>query len=247
MRLFTAITLPKEVKMSLNNISQQMQKQSLKGTFSDYINYHITLVFLGEVPESSIGDVKKIIDKASKLFSPMFLNSFGLGYFKKGNKKILYYNVGGNIKILSDVQSFLYDEFYVKGLCKKQSGYTPHITFARQVLVESLPEIKAKNEFASGEITLMHSTRIAGKLTYLPIYRSPFIGAFTVDRVEEGIAVCENQSGRIFNINKNFLPKGISSGTKISYNGLKFKLNKNEQKNKLDEMRAKFNKEIRKL
>jgi hypothetical protein len=153
--------------------------------------------------------------------------------------------VGGDTKMLERLQAFLYEGFYGKGLCKKQAGYTPHITFARQAKTDKLPEFERKIEFAAGGITLMHSTRINGRLTYIPIYHAPFTGLFTVDRIEEGIAVCELPDGTFFNAAANYLPKGVSSGSKIRYNGLKYSFDKAETGAESERIKKKFDKEKR--
>ncbi len=246
MRLFTAITLPPNVKKKLLATSFQIKNLSIKGNFSSFENYHITLVFLGQVKRNDISFIKKSMDKAAAIYPPMFLNCSDVEYFKKGNSKILYYNVGGNTDILSELQNFLYQRFFMQSLCREQKEYTPHITFARQTKIDEIPPINQKIQIPAGEITLMHSTRIDGKLTYLPIYSSPFTGTITIDRIEDKIAVCESISGSMFNVRKSLLPKGISSGSKISYNGLNFSLDKKETQKSSDKIKTKFDKEIRK-
>lgn len=243
MRLFTAITLTEDIKKKLGGIGSRVKESALSGNFSRPQNYHITLVFLGEAKKEETGGIKEIMDSAAMLFPPLHLYSDHLGCFKKGNRKILYFDVGGTTDILKRLQSFLYEGFYKKGLCKKQTGYTPHITFARQAKIDRLLEVEQRIEFASGGITLMHSTRIDGRLTYVPIYHSAFNGVFTVDRIEEGVAVLESPGKTFFNANLKYLPKGISSGSKIRYNGLKCSLAKSETIDKSRKIREKFNKE----
>ena len=204
-------------------------------------------MFLGEVKKEEISGIKEIMDGAAELFFPLYLNCEGIGCFGKGSGKILYFDVSGNTNAIKRLQSFLYEVFYGKGLCKKQDGYTPHITFARQAKIDKLPASEHKIGFASGGITLMHSTRVDGRLTYIPIYHSPFTGVFTIDRIEEGIAVCEGRDGSFFNIDGKYLPKGISSGGKIRYNGLEYRLDIDETAAKAGQIRKKFDKEKRKL
>ena len=246
MRLFAAIDLPLDTKEQLADISGKIKQSCEQGNFARYENYHITLVFLGDLERENLSGIKKIIEEASNLFPPMRLSSRDVGQFIKGNGKIVYYNVYGDTKILSELQSFMYSQFYKQKLCRKQNEYTPHITFARKVKVENLPLIKQEITFPADAITLMHSTRINGKLTYVPIYSRQFTGTFTIERIEEKITICETINGLKFNIENNFLPKGISSGSKIRYNGFSFMQDKEETQRKIEDIRKKFNKEIRK-
>ena len=246
MRLFTAITLPEEVKDTLYASARRIKNSAESGNFSHSGNFHITLVFHGETKADDIGGLKKVIDEAACIFPPLYLKCGSLGYFQKKNRKILYFDVGGGTALLNELQLFLYNGFYKRGFCEAQNKYTPHITFAREVKIEKLPEINQSIPFAAGEVTLMHSTRADGRLTYIPIYRAPFSGECTLDRVEEGIAVCESEKGKFFNIPGVFLPKGVSSGSKMRYNGLNFGYDGKKTKAKTDVIRDKFQKEIRK-
>ena len=246
MRLFTAITLPEEIKKKLSTYSDGVQSASISGKFSNWHNYHVTLVFLGEADEHKLPKIKEIIDDAAVLFPPLYLKCMEIGYFSRKNRKILYYNVGGATELLAKLQLYLYNGFCKNGLCRVQDSYTPHITFARQTIIDPVPEVVADIPFASGRITLMHSTRVDGKLTYLPIYESPFKGAFTIDRIEEGIAVCEGVNSLFFSIPAAKLPKEATDGSIIRYEGLKYTIDTQAATKRAHDIARKFNKEKRK-
>ena len=246
MRLFTAITLPEEIKKKLGAYSDTIKLSAESGKFSNWHNYHVTLVFLGEVHERDLPQIKEIIDDGALYSPPLYLRCTETGYFSSRNRKILYYNVGGDIELLAKLQLYLYNGFCKNGLCRTQDGYTPHITFARQVKIEPVPEVMADLPFSSGKITLMHSTRVDGRLTYLPIYESPFKGVFTVDRIEDGIAICEGHDRQFFSIPAEKLPVGAKDSSIIRYEGLKYALDAQATAKRADAIAQKFNKEKRK-
>ena len=241
MRLFTVITLPENVKTLLHYTSMDIQERIDNGRFTHSDNYHITLVFLGDVNEQDLPTIKKCIDDSATQSIPLYLNCTVISHFQKGNRKILYYNVKGNTQALIGIQRRLYQRFYDLGLCRTQDGYTPHITFARHVKTETIPTISQNIDFASAEITLMHATRIDERLMYLPIYSAALQGTFIIDRIEHDIAVCRHDNGTFFNINISFLPKGVSSGDKIRYNGLDYNLDDNHSSQKSAALRARMN------
>ncbi len=170
MRLFTAITIPEDVKHTLYSTSLLIKKNCSGGNFSRLENYHVTLVFLGEIENSRVNDVKKIINSAATCINPFTLSCLDVGHFNKGNKKILYYNVGEDTRRLSELQLTLYKSFFNVGMCREEKSYTPHITFARQVRIEEIPKIQNNIMFKADKITLMHSTRVDGQLSYIPIF-----------------------------------------------------------------------------
>jgi 2'-5' RNA ligase len=246
MRLFTAITLPEEIKKELSTYSDSIKSAAETGKFSNWRNYHVTLVFLGEVRECDLPKIKEIMEDAAAGFPPLYLRCTEIGYFSRKSRKILYYNVGGDTELLAKLQLYLYNGFCKSGLCKTQDGYTPHITFARQAKIEPVPEVMTDLPFSSGKITLMHSTRVDGRLTYLPIYESPFTGEFTVDRIEEGIAICERENKQFFSLPAAKLPEGAKDGSIIRYEGLKYTIDTQATAKRAEAIARKFNKEKRK-
>jgi 2'-5' RNA ligase len=172
MRLFTAITLPSKVKRALASTTNRLKKEIDYGKFSDSSNYHITLVFMGDIDESKLPTIHKIMDDTASNFPPLCLSAEDIGYFEKRNRKILYYNVSGHLNALSKMQHYLYQNIHAEGLCRAENSYTPHITFARNVKCDNIFEVENSLPFMTGEITLMHSTRVNDRLCYLPIYLS---------------------------------------------------------------------------
>lgn len=240
MRLFTAITLPQKVKRHLAHTTKRLQKSIEYGKFSDSGNYHITLVFMGDIKEDKLPTIHKIMDETAGKFPPMFLTCEDIGFFEKRNRKILYYNVGGQLELLSKMQRHLYQNIHAAGLCRQENSYTPHITFARNVKCDNIFEVENSLPFSTGEITLMHSTRVNDKLTYLPIYKAPFNGIMTVDRLEGDIAVCEHTKELFSNIDIKYLPKDIESGSKVRYNGLDFEIDHDATKKERKRLHDRF-------
>ena len=174
MRLFTAITLPQDIKNKLKISADKIKAACEKGNFPQAENYHITLVFLGDIPESRLGEIKSAMEKAAKDAVPFNLVCLEPSHFSKGSRKIMYFSVGGETGKLEALQNSLYKSLYAKHLCDRQEKYTAHITFARQVKADSYPDIYQKIDFTAGSIALMHSHRVDGKLTYSPIHTVPF-------------------------------------------------------------------------
>jgi 2'-5' RNA ligase len=95
MRLFIAISLPKEIKDYLWELKEEF-RESGKINFTAKSRYHITLKFLGEVKEEKLEEIK---EKLSKVKFNSFETSLNeLGHF---NNNILWINVKPNEEVLS--------------------------------------------------------------------------------------------------------------------------------------------------
>lgn len=80
MRLFVAIKLPNMVDQSLLDTMTEWKEHGVSGTWTKSVNFHITLAFLGEQPESSLPVITKILQELP--FPAMKLKTAGTGNFK---------------------------------------------------------------------------------------------------------------------------------------------------------------------
>ncbi len=79
MRLFIAINFTEEIKSMLYECAQELKSHSRKGNFSNKDNLHLTLAFLGELPEDRIEDIEEAMEEVKA--SPFTLEFSQLGKF----------------------------------------------------------------------------------------------------------------------------------------------------------------------
>ena len=93
-------------------------------------NIHLTLRFLGEVPESIIPEVNKCIEKLTK-YRQFTMEARGIGAFPKLSRpRVIWVGVGSGADILIDMRREL--DQCLKGLViRDRSTFVPHITIAR--------------------------------------------------------------------------------------------------------------------
>jgi 2'-5' RNA ligase len=169
-RLFVAIELDSGFKDYIYDIQGAVIKHSEKGKFHPKDNLHLTIEFIGVVPEKLINPMwQSIINRLSGVQTFTFRAS-GLGYFQKKNKKIPWVEVEAPA-ILNKIQ-----EETAKGVAEViehviDHSYTPHITLGRQVLIETLPKLNINYAYQVNEICLMESSSASGSLKYTPIKR----------------------------------------------------------------------------
>ena len=168
MRLFIGLELNDEARCALDGVCQALLEAGIPGKFHSPSLYHLTLCFLGNLPEDSLPALRGILD--SLPVPPFSLTLSGLGSFKEGT--ILWAGVESCPELM-DYQKRLTSALMTAGFAlSEEEEYRPHITLARQVK-SAVPEIPVPAvSFPVACATLFHSTRIDDKLTYLPIYRS---------------------------------------------------------------------------
>lgn len=179
MRVFIAIEFPEYMKEYLNQIQQNISKYSKSGNFTKKENFHLTIRFIGEIEPNEVEKLKIAIDKTLLHQNSFKLYFNNLGRFLKGSKSIVWVGIKPN-NMLNQLYFNLEKELEAQGYPKEERGFVPHVTLGREVmLTEEFSRIKETirvDEEAVDvcSISLMESTRINGKLTYIPIYIKQF-------------------------------------------------------------------------
>lgn len=173
MRLFIAINFSPETKEKLLATQSLLKSHALRGNFTHPENLHLTLVFLGEVPDASVRTLRQVMDGVT--VAPFELNMNGIGRFKRDGGDIWWVGV----ELCESLQT-LYDQLYEgvtqNGFAVEKRKYTPHLTLAREVRLkpDTAPTRLSAQSAAftehTNKISLMKSERIRGKLTYTEIY-----------------------------------------------------------------------------
>jgi 2'-5' RNA ligase len=178
-RVFFAIEFEEDFKKYLWDIQQIIKQNSLKGNFTRQDNFHLTLKFIGEVEPAEIENLKKAIDVVTVNRVSFSLVTSELGQFPRRNKKIIWLGLEESTalqQLHSDLENFLEKQGYEK----EKRSYTPHITLGREVVLNcDFQELQRVVKIETQEIpvqkvSLMESTRVEGKLTYISVYSRHF-------------------------------------------------------------------------
>lgn len=178
MRLFIGVELNREIKNELS-LSIEHLKGLSQGNFSSSDNLHITLQFLGEKEKEEVAAISKAMKAANgfKTFS-LCLNS--AGRFERNGESIVWYGLSGETDRLSELHKLVCLSLEKTGISYDKSVFKPHITLARRIKTgisweEVYSKISAvKKSFTVEKLVLFESTRINGKLTYVPEFTQRF-------------------------------------------------------------------------
>jgi len=140
-------------------------------------NYHITLKFIGEIGRDNFNKTIKAIKTVASEIGKFMIWTKGVGNFTKRNKHIFYCSTKDSVD-LHNLNSVIDKELKNVGVIFNDGKFTPHITLAREVVLsDRYPEIEFEEKGIEVEaISVMESTRVNGKLTYIPQFTAKLKG-----------------------------------------------------------------------
>ena len=95
-------------------------------------NIHLTLKFLGETPQSRVGDLSQATSRVVEGFSPFTIVVEQNGVFPKhGPPRVLWIGITDQSGKLVELHSRLEDECAKEGFPKEERPFHPHLTLAR--------------------------------------------------------------------------------------------------------------------
>lgn len=179
MRTFIAIEFEEEVKQYLYEIQEIAKTGCKNGNFTPKENFHLTLRFIGDADFDDIERLKEAVFHVSRQSKPFSFALSQLGFFEKGEKKIMWLGIKKSIP-LYQLYNGLEKNLSRQGFSRNKQDLSPHITLAREVTLYTSPSVLQKKismenkTVQVNEISLMKSTREGRKMVYEPIYKAPF-------------------------------------------------------------------------
>jgi len=179
-RAFIAIELSDELKVKLSEIqtliSERMRGLNLtaKGTT------HLTVKFLGNVSESVVPDIARVLETACSKAHPFTLVAEGIGGFPSlRSPRVAWVGVGNDGPLLS-LHADIENGLAAIGFDRETVRYKPHITLCRvrsidesqdlsRVVAELQPSIRV--EFPATEVVLFKSVLTPKGAVHTPIAR----------------------------------------------------------------------------
>lgn len=94
--------------------------------------FHLTLKFIGEIPQARVERVSFAADHAARNLSPFALVVEGAGVFpKSGTPKVLWLGISDPSGNLTELQALLEQQCAQAGFAKEERSFHPHLTLAR--------------------------------------------------------------------------------------------------------------------
>lgn len=168
MRLFTALNPSENDKDIIEKYIIRLRQAGAVGNFSRRENLHITLAFLGETDR--LGEAAEAMENT--VTEPFVYRLSALGRFKGYGKGDTVFLGVEDDSVMKKLASSLSDKLREKGFKLESRSFKAHLTIGREIYgYEKIRDISIPGlVISAGEMSLMKSERIRGRLTYTPVY-----------------------------------------------------------------------------
>ena len=189
-RTFIAIEIPDKVKDLIASHVERLKGLVPQGVkWVDPQTCHLTLAFLGNVPNDRLSSLSRIVDAVAADFPPLHLKTGLLGAFPNPRlPRVLWLGLEGNAQLLTVTQRRLQDALQADGFPREQRAFKPHITLgrARGKDLIPLPEAALNGQaedtlaFEVRDIVLMSSILTPSGPIHTPLYSALLSAQFQI-------------------------------------------------------------------
>jgi len=182
MRCFIAIELPEEVRNQLLTLQRRQAALDRGIRWTQPEQMHLTLKFLGEVPDAEVLRTGEAMAAVATKFSPITLAVRGVGCFPPGGAvRILWVGIDDPTGVLGRLRNACEEAFASLGFARERRGYTPHLTLGRVrdpgFSVQIREAVRKEAGFDAGrvraeEVVLFQSILSPAGSTYIPLSRA---------------------------------------------------------------------------
>lgn len=158
-------------------MTQKLRGRAVLGNTTKKENLHLTLAFIGEVPNSTYKKICAVMDVMRSEAFELTFDRFGR--FSQQDGALYWIGAQKNPALLS-LQRELVLALKKNQIPVDEKPFKPHITLGRRMVMEESfsgeafeREIVSVKQYVNS-ISLMKSERVNGKLVYTEVYRKKF-------------------------------------------------------------------------
>ena len=131
-RTFIAVDVSAGVRTRTAELIRRLQACGVKANWTKNSNLHLTLKFLGEIPDRRVPDVCRAITQSCADFAPMRLNFRGAGAFPRHERpRTVWIGVEPETDQLAALQEAIESHLYELGFPRERRRFKPHLTIGR--------------------------------------------------------------------------------------------------------------------
>ena len=184
MRTFIAVELPEQIKKQIEVLQAPLKKTNAFVSWVKPGNIHITLKFLGEVPEEKIDEVFSATEAALRDVKGFKTNLKGMGAFPDLRRpRVIWVGAGKRGEELGDMAARIEDELKKIGYPKEKRKFSAHFTVGRVKSpknIQTLMEMVTSTDFETedievNEVTVMRSQLHPAGAIYTPLKKIPLL------------------------------------------------------------------------
>ena len=186
MRLFLAIDIPSEIKKQVSTARAQLARKVRGVKWVEDHNLHLTVKFLGEVPESQAEDISAAVRGAVESYPVFWLEVGYPGFFPNiKSPRVIWLEIGGNSETALKVGQAIDNSLIPLGF-EADKRRRLHLTLGRvrsdistEDLIRNAQEFKGfseKLDFEVQQVVLYRSQLSSRGPVYTPVEKFVFTG-----------------------------------------------------------------------
>ena len=132
LRTFIAVDVPAPIKLELERFEKELKKSGTDVSWVKPERVHLTLKFLGNVPEEAISDIKEALREVAASSAPMRLQPAGCGAFPSLKKmRVVWVGLRGDDAPLRTLQNKVEAALLPLGFEPEDRPFRAHLTLGR--------------------------------------------------------------------------------------------------------------------
>jgi 2'-5' RNA ligase len=142
-RSFVAVSLPMEVRARLEQYGKELKSLGLYGSYPKAESFHLTLKFLGDIPEQKVDAIGTALERAVEGVAPFQLEVRGLGVFPNPSSARVIWIGFEQSEPLSLLQARVEQVLEELEFPREDRPFRPHLTLARLKSKDNLKALQA--------------------------------------------------------------------------------------------------------
>ena len=131
-RSFLAFETPPDMKGAMTRILEDVKRSKLNVRWVKVDNIHLTVVFIGNIREEDLSEIRAAIDPICRKYGPFKLSLRGLGSFPNPRRpRVIWAGLDGDIERMSCLKDDLQRQLKAFGLKDEKRAFRPHLTLGR--------------------------------------------------------------------------------------------------------------------
>jgi len=155
------INFSNEVRKKICSFIRELQQLPSDVKWVDDANLHLTVQFLGNVPEDHVPTIVNALNHSVAGINNFRLELGGIGVFQSVERpRVLWMGISGDTVILSRLQRQVQEGLRQLGFKPEKRRFSPHLTLARVRSVYGFPDVLKKAEMLAEKNKIICSEKI---------------------------------------------------------------------------------------
>ncbi|MBW2094155.1 MAG: RNA 2',3'-cyclic phosphodiesterase [Deltaproteobacteria bacterium] len=131
-RSFLAFDLPEGMRDAVSRVSSELKPLLPRARWVRAENMHLTVVFLGQIPESSIEEIRGVAKSVCDRYGAFDIALKGIGVFSGiHNPRVLWMGLQADLERMSHFRNALQRKLRPFGVQEEKRPFRPHLTLCR--------------------------------------------------------------------------------------------------------------------